>query len=297
MPVRKFYNIVVGCPICGQKTIVTSGQVYCPSCKIFLGGASKPAAQPKKPILDYSKEETPAHVYQKRAKKSFLISLSVRIFIALVILVIGGYLGLNYTSIGFREKVFYKYNFTSEARNYLRKNTSITVVNIAETKPFGFTHSGYWQPGTNNVKLNTANDEVAVHEFAHAWWEKQRTDKNTIKDLINDTIQLSGMIDEPYYQVAKRAQWIVSTYCFCTNITNVNYETTDDQHFYAYMADFTMGKFKDGPHQLPQFMWKYFDSLFSGNPRVTPCYETNSCDFPQNNDYAKPANELQLQTN
>jgi len=287
----------VDCPICGQKTVITSGQVYCPSCKIVLGSASTPTAHPKEFSRNESKEETPTQVYQKRAWKKFLISLSVKILIAVVILVTGGYLGLNYTSMGFREKIFYKYNFTSEASNYLRFHTTITVGNIAERKPFGFAHSGYWQPGSNTVELNTANDEVAIHEFAHAWWEKERADKNRIKDLINDTIKLSGMTDGEYYQVAKRAQWIVSTYCFCTDTTNINYGATDDQHFYAYMADFTMGKFRDGPHRLPQFMWKYFDALFSGNPRVTPCYETNSCDFLQNNDYSPPAIEPQTETN
>jgi hypothetical protein len=179
----------------------------------------------------------------------------------------------------------YQYGFTSESRNYLRSETTIDVLNLSERKPFGFTHSGYWTPGHKNIKLNTANDEVAIHEFAHAWWEKLRADNTVKKELVHDTIKLSQMEDENYSQVIKRAKWIVNEYCSCPNTNRINYERVDDHHFYAYMADFTMGKFKEGSHRLPQSMWKYFEGLFSNNVRVTPCYETKSCGFPDNNGF------------
>jgi hypothetical protein len=134
--------------------------------------------------------------------------------------------------------------------------------------------------------LNTANDEVAIHEFAHAWWEELRKDPKTKKNLVNDTIKLSQMTNKTYFQVIKRAQWLVQEYCSCSDPKQIDYEKVDDHHFYAYMADFTMGKFKTGVHKLPEFMWKYFDGLFSNNLKVVPCYETKSCGFPDNNGYS-----------
>lgn len=178
----------------------------------------------------------------------------------------------------------YQYDFTTNAKNYLRSETSIDVINIVERKPFGFTHSGYWTPATKNVKLNTANDEIAVHEFAHAWWEEKRKDKLTKEGIVNDMIKLSLMEDQNYTQTISRAKWIVKEYCNCPDTGNIDYEKVDDHHFYAYMADFLMGKFKEGPHQLPEFMWQYFEDLFNSNLKVVPCYENQSCGFPQNND-------------
>ena len=264
----------MNCPICGSEAVDQHNNNWCPNCRIFLGEnlSIKSSEEP-----DYGK------VFQQRSRKSLLLrSLSIFIILVIIIILIG-LVVFNFTGFGYREKIFYRYRFTGQASSYLRSHTSIDVVNISETKPFGFTHSGYWQPGSKNVKLNTANDEVAIHELAHAWWEELRKDKNVKEGIVNDTIKLSKMGDPRYTQTVKRAQWIISTYCNCPDQQKINYSGVDDHHFYAYMADFTMGKFRDGPHQLPSFMWKYFEGLFSGNPRVTPCYETNSCYFPQNN--------------
>ena len=67
-----------------------------------------------------------------------------------------------------RQKIFDKYNFTQKAKDYLRTKTQIEIVFLETKRPVGLTHSGLWQPGSNTVKLNSANDEVAIHEFAHA---------------------------------------------------------------------------------------------------------------------------------
>ncbi|OGY21863.1 MAG: hypothetical protein A2113_00865 [Candidatus Woykebacteria bacterium GWA1_44_8] len=262
------------CPICGSETILKNNNLWCPKCRLFPG---------ENLSLNISEEPDPGKIYRQRARRNFFKRLALIFVFLLIILPPLALFILNYTSFGYREKIFYNYRFTSEASSYLRKHTSITVFNISEKKPFGFTHSGYWSPGSKNVKLNSANDEVAIHEFAHAWWEELRKDKNVREGLINDTIKLSQMEDTRYTQTIKRARWIVDTYCSCPNKQKINYSAVDDHHFYAYMADFTLGRFKDGPHALPSFVWKYFDGLFTNNPRVVPCYETNSCYFPQNN--------------
>lgn len=260
----------MNCPICGTEAILQGEGYWCPVDRIFLGKNLDIKPQDN---TDYGK------VYQKRSKRQLLRALLIGFIILLIVSPIAGYLILNYTAVGYREKIFYKYGFTGEASSYLRRHTTITVDNIIEKKPFGFTHSGRWEPGSKNVKLNTASDEVAIHEFGHAWWEEKRKDKKTREGLVNDTIKLSKMTDNSYKNSIKMAKWIVANYCGCANTENINYERVDDHHFYAPMAEFTMGKFKEGLNKLPEFMWPYFETLFSGDLRVAPCYETNSCYF------------------
>lgn len=269
------------CPVCQKSAVERKGQFYCTTDQIYLGRNLEESKLTHSDATEST--DNPGKTYQKRARKSFVTNVIV-ILIILIILAPGiSYLFLFQTPYGYREKVLYKYGFTAESRNYLRSETSIYVTNLSETKPFGFSHSGKWTPRHKEVKLNTASDEVAIHEFAHAWWEKLKTNEKLKKELVKDTIKLAHMEDKNYSQVIKRAKWIVDKYCYCSDTSKINYKEVDDHHFYAYMADFTMGRFKDGPHKLPQFMWKYFDSLFSNNLKVTPCYETESCWFPNNN--------------
>ena len=229
------------CSVCGENTVEKDGQTFCPSCKIYLGDISQSVVIPR----HQPQGKDTGATYQKRAKKSLFIKLAIGFIVIFVILAGVGYFVLNFTAIGYREKILYRYGFTAESRTYLR-STSIEVANIFESKPLGLQHSGYWKPNTKNVRLNTANDEVAVHEFAHAWWEKLRVDKKTKEELVADTIKLSTMEDPDYIQTIKRAQWIVKEFCPCSDTTNINYDFVDDHHFYAYMADFLMGKYKDG---------------------------------------------------
>lgn len=98
------------------------------------------------------------------------------------------------------------------------------------------------------------------------------------------------MGDKNYEQTTAMAQWILGEFCACLDLENINYELANDHHFYAYMAEFTMGQYNKGSHQLPTFMQKYFNRLFGGNLRVVPCYETQSCFFPINNNFVLPSN-------
>ncbi len=280
------------CPICKNPAVEREGQFYCTTDQIYLG------KNLEKSKLDSSisteNVDDPGQTYQKRARKSFITKIVV-ILVILIILSPGiFYLFLFQTPYGYREKVMYQYGLTAKSRNYLRSETSIYVTNLSETKPFGFSHGGYWTPRHKEVKLNTASNEVAIHEFAHAWWEVLRKNDKTRKELVNDTVKLSKMEDKDYEQTILRAQWIIENYCNCNDLQSIDYESVDDHHFYAYMADFLMGRFKDGPHKLPKFMWKYFDSLFSNNLKVTPCYETETCFFPNNNKMTSIPNHIHI---
>jgi len=269
------------CPICKKTAVEKNGQFYCTTDQIYLGRNLEKSKLGDS--ISTENAEDPGEIYQKRAKKGFIIKVVVILIIFLLLAPGIFYLFLFQTPYGYREKVMYQYGLTAKSRNYLRSETSIYVTNLSETKPFGFSHSGFWTPRHKEVKLNTASDEVAIHEFAHAWWEVLRKDTKTVENLVNDTVKLSLIEDEDYKQTTLRAKWIIENYCQCDDLQNINYKSVDDHNFYAYMADFLMGRFKDGPHKLPEFMWKYFDSLFSNNPKNAPCYETGSCFFPNNN--------------
>ena len=273
------------CPVCGTEAINKDGKSYCPSCKIYLGNLSDAYRVPEHTTKTADLEES-GKEFVKRARKGFYIKSLVIFFVVLIVGTVVGLFMLNFTAYGYREKVLYRYGFTTEARSYLR-GTRIEVANIFEEKPLGLSHSGYWKPDTKSIRLNTANDEVAVHEFGHAWWEQLRVDEKIRKSLITDTITLSQMENPSFNQTIERAKWIVKEFCFCENTSAINYDRVSDHHFYAYMADFLMGKYEDGSHQIPKFMWKYFDGLFSGNTKKIPCYETQSCYFPGNNDATK----------
>lgn len=276
------------CPVCETEAINKDNQAYCPNCKIYLGNLSDSYRTPEHGSKMAEMEEA-GKEFGKRARKGFLIK-SLIIFIVVFGIITGvGLFVLNFTAQGYREKVFYRYGFTTEARSYLRGGY-IEVANIFEEKPLGLSHSGYWKANTNSIRLNTANDEVAIHEFGHSWYDnitRKSGDFELIKSLISDTIKLSQMEDKEYEQTTNSAQWIINAYCSCPNIKNVDFKKVDNHHFYAHMAEFTMGNYKEGPHKLPEFMWQYFDGLFSGNLKMTPCYETESCYFPWNNNPAE----------
>ena len=274
------------CPACGTEAVNKESKSYCPSCKIFLGDLDNTFTIPRRQIQKVNGEDR-GEVFQKRRKKGLFIKILSLTFVAILILGGVGYFMLNFTAYGYREKVFYRYGITKEGSTRLR-GMYIEVANIEETKPLGLSHSGYWKPNTETIRLNTASDEVAIHEFAHAWWHDIRKDEKTRKSLIDETITLSLMEDAQYKQTIERARWIIREFCQCPDVQNINYKKVDDPHFYAYMADFTMGQYKEGSHKLPGFMWKYFDKLFSGNLKIVPCYETRSCYFPNTNDPTRP---------
>lgn len=276
----------MNCPACGTKATNKEGKAYCSSCNIFLGNLDEIFTIPRRNIQT---TEGRGAVFQRRNRRDLVVKiLSITILAVLIFTGIGLFM-LNLTAYGYREKVFYRYGFTKEASTRIR-GMYIEIGNISETKPLGLSHSGYWKPNTESIRLNSANDEVAIHEFAHAWWEDLRKDPETKKNLVTDTILLSRMEDKNYEQTTAMAQWILGEFCACPDLENINYELANDHHFYAYMAEFTMGQYNKGSHQLPTFMQKYFDRLFGGNLRVVPCYETQSCFFPINNNFVLPSN-------
>lgn len=261
------------CPICGSEAVQQENNNWCPTCKIYLGKDLniKPDQKPK--------QET-GEVYRKRARKSKLLGILVGL--VFLIIIAGGafFFTWNYTAFGFREQIMRDYGFTEEAKWYLRKNTSIQVRNINNKglgKQVGAHPDNRYEIGDTTVKLASANEEIAMHELAHAWWEHVRYDEEFKKGLVKDTIKLSKMDDPNYEQSIILATATVTSFCNCPDQKKIDLEKVDDHHFYADPVHFMLGKFKDGPRKLPPFMWKYFEGQFTSDLRVVPCYELNNC--------------------
>lgn len=259
------------CPVCGTEAILQGGNYWCPNDRILLG---KNLDIKPKDETDYGK------IYRKRSRRSFL--LGVFMILILFVLVAAGtsYVVWNYTAFGFREQIMRDYGFTEEAKWYLRRNTSIQVLDLTNKGlgPNIGIHPNRFEPGaTKQVKLVSANEEIAMHELAHAWWDHVRTDENLKKGLVEDMIKLSQIEDQEYFEAIILATNVIRQFCKCPDTNNIDFDKVDDPHFYALPVHFMLGKFKDGPRKLPPFMWKYFDGQFTSNLRVTPCYETDSC--------------------
>ena len=69
------------------------------------------------------------------------------------------------------EGLFARQRFEAEAVEYFR-TLRLEVGTLDE--PMG---GGYWFGDRGLVMVRGTQDEAAVHELAHAWWERQRTAK------------------------------------------------------------------------------------------------------------------------
>lgn len=56
-------------------------------------------------------------------------------------------------------------------------------------------------------------------------------------------------------------------------INNLSQSKVQDWEIFASFSSFTMGQFKTGPRALPEFMWEFFEPMFTGELKVKPYYE------------------------
>jgi hypothetical protein len=79
------------------------------------------------------------------------------------------------------EGLWQRYAFESQAIDYFR-TLRLEVGSLDE--PLG---GGYWFGDRNLVMLRGIQDEAAVHELAHAWWEQQRpSQRDALMDLLRE---------------------------------------------------------------------------------------------------------------
>lgn len=195
-------------------------------------------------------------------------------------------------TIEFREMIFELYGFAPQAREHIRHNSKI-VVNEADP-----VKAGYWYPDKRVVYLTSFGHEAAVHELSHVWWhDLRRKDKTFRQDLVRNLVRLSdlepgenaeyapairfsreyvygipargwkGMLANAHYNDGPLPPDI-------HNLTPKDFENkVNDWEIYAGFCSWTMGRFRDGPRQLPQFIWRYFENQFTGTIKAMPYYE------------------------
>ena len=56
---------------------------------------------------------------------------------------------------------------------------------------------GAWWPGRKLVELLTVQEEAAIHELAHAWWQERRLVGTTAAELMVACVKLSEETDPP----------------------------------------------------------------------------------------------------
>lgn len=193
----------------------------------------------------------------------------------------------------FREEVFELYGFTHQAREHIRR-TSRIVAHHTEARG-----GGLWHPGPRLVELPGMQHEAAVHELSHVWWHDLRERDPQLKGgLVRDLVRLSEMdpMAHPEISIAIRfareyvggipeRNWpgMFANPQTGERVADVHHLTPRDfercildWEIYAGLCSWTMGKFKEGPHQLPELMWRYFKPQFTGKVKVAPYYEGGS---------------------
>ena len=95
------------------------------------------------------------------------------------------------------ERLFEHYGFDNDAVDYFR-TLRLEIGTLDE--PLG---GGYWVSEHHLVLLRGAQDEAAVHELAHAWWEQFRTEQRD--DLMHVLQRLGSRCPSGYERVAELA--------------------------------------------------------------------------------------------
>lgn len=197
-------------------------------------------------------------------------------------------------ALEFRELMFNLYGFTDSAREFIRANSGIVVKNFSSARGGGLWHP----PPKRLVELETAQHQGAVHELSHVWWHSFRLKHPNIKrEFVLDTVRL-GDLNRAEFQ--EYGQAITLAYGYVYGIDdwigmygNADYKNNrknrpkdihnltdryidycvNDWEIFAGFASFMMGQYHSGPRQLPNFMWKYFEQMFTGVVAAKPYYQ------------------------
>ncbi len=115
---------------------------------------------------------------------------------------------------------------------------------------------GYWHPDRRMVELFTAQEEAAIHEVAHAWWEELRRDERTRREFRSAVLRLSKEKDPRYADAASLAY----VYEHGDPSTGFPGMGENDWERYAGLASGVMGRLEKLPDYVASFYVGLFDS-------------------------------------
>ena len=148
----------------------------------------------------------------------------------------------------------------AEAAKWLRDWGVKIVVRDARARGGG----GYWWPDRKLVELFTAQEEAAIHEIAHAWWDSRRLEDAAAAKLMVAVVRLSEEADPRYARAAELARHYVygiptqrdpssPTGWWRGMLVDGN-----DWEMYAGLASGVMGDIS----KLPPYLRRFYDELF-----------------------------------
>jgi hypothetical protein len=113
---------------------------------------------------------------------------------------------------------------------------------------------GFWHPDRQLVELFTSQEEAAIHEVAHAWWEELRRDEDTRQQFLAAVMRLSEEQDPRYQQAAILAH----VYEHGDPKTGFPGMQESDWERYAGLASGVMGHLD----RLPDYVARFYEGLF-----------------------------------
>jgi hypothetical protein len=102
------------------------------------------------------------------------------------------------------EALWRRYDFAPQAVEYFR-TLRLEIGSLDE--PLG---GGYWIGDRNLVLLRGAQDEAAVHELAHAWWEHRRARQ---RDALMQALRQLGHVPRDLHTRFPRIAELAHVYC------------------------------------------------------------------------------------
>ncbi len=132
-------------------------------------------------------------------------------------------------------------------------------VTVVVKNPNSTRGGGLWWPDKKLVELETAQEEAAIHELAHAWWQERREDpavRNTFSAMVK---RLSEETD-PRFRQAQELAYVYEHGDPRTGFRGM-FEpngTVIDWEQYAGLASGVMGQ----PNLLPDYIRGFYAELF-----------------------------------
>lgn len=153
--------------------------------------------------------------------------------------------------------------FRPEAVEWLRRWGVRIQVRDASTRSGG----GFWWPDKKLVDLLTAQEEAAIHELAHAWWDPRRLEGTNAAEMIVATVKLAEETDPRYERAAQIARYYVygiptqrdpssPTGWWMGQLVGQG----NDWECFAGFASAVMGDIS----KLPPYMRRFYTELFDG---------------------------------
>lgn len=127
-------------------------------------------------------------------------------------------------------------------------------VRLVVHDPHSLRGGGFWHPDSQLVELFTAQEEAAIHEVAHAWWEELRRDERVRKEFLAAVIRLSQEKDSRYRDAATLA------HIYEHGDPNTGFPGMGDNDWerYAGLASGVMGRLE----RLPEYIACFYEGLF-----------------------------------